>query len=261
MFSLSAVLLSGIAAFSSPVASTSAQVAVAPEAVALDAHSSQAVTAQDSASTQAPAQDASPFPESTALAQGLSPDALAGLSDLIQGFVEDREIVGGELLVIQGGRTVLHQAYGLSDLEGGVPMRTDSVFCVRSMTKPLIGTAVLMLVDDRVIALDDKVSKYLPAFDVDGAGDVGRDDASSGEEQGEGTSGGNDDTSSHGANATVKFGPRDITIEQLLRHTSGLPMSLIARADLDALLGEGGIIAVAALGAAHGPETEPGTAF
>ena len=148
-------------------------------------------------------------------------------------------------------------------------MRTDSVFCVRSMTKPLIGTAVLMLVDDRVIALDDKVSKYLPAFDVDRAGEGAGDDAGSGDEQGEGAGGGKRDGAgddqhsgnSQGANATAKFSPRDITIEQLLRHTSGLPMSLIARADLDELFAQGGIDAVAALGAAHGPETEPGTAF
>ena len=221
----------------------------------------------------------------------------------MQGFVDDREIVGGELLVIQHGRTVLHQAYGWNDLEGGVPIRTDSVFCVRSMTKPLIGTAVLMLVDDRVIALDDKVSKYLPAFDVDGVGEGAGEEAKRGGASGDkselavgseheavvestsdnrahgastdtsdndnqskgtkrdGVSGDEHDSNSQSANATAKFSPRDITIEQLLRHTSGLPMSLIARADLDELFAQGGIAAVAALGAAHGPETEPGTAF
>lgn len=166
---------------------------------------------------------AATFPPTTALAEGLSPDALAGLSDLVQAFVDDGEVVGAELLVIQSGRTVLHQAYGWSDLDAELPMQTDSVFCVRSMTKPLIGTAVLMLVDDRQLKLDDEVAAYLPSFDVEGA--------------------------------------RAITVEQLLRHTSGLPMSLIARADLDALFADGGIAAVAALGGAHGPETPPGTAF
>ncbi|MDF1799298.1 MAG: serine hydrolase [Planctomycetota bacterium] len=169
------------------------------------------------------AQDAPTFPPTTALAEGLSPDALAGLEAMVQGFVDDREIVGAELMVIQSGRTVLHEAYGWSDLEAELPLQKGSVFCVRSMTKPLIGTAVLMLVDDRVLSLDDKVAEHLPAFDVDGA--------------------------------------REITIEQLLRHTSGLPMSLILSSDLDTLLSGGGIQAVAALGAAHGPDTPPGTAF
>ena len=53
-----------------------------------------------------------PFPPATAIEQGISPDALARLDALVRSFVEDEEIVGGELLVIAGGRTIQHEAYG-----------------------------------------------------------------------------------------------------------------------------------------------------
>ncbi|MDP6740114.1 MAG: serine hydrolase domain-containing protein, partial [Planctomycetota bacterium] len=102
---------------------------------------------------QEPADSDAPFPASNALAEGVSPDVLADLGDLIQGFVDDKEIVGAELLVIKNGHSILHEAYGWRDREAQVAMETGSVFCVRSMTKPLIGASILMLVDDREIKL------------------------------------------------------------------------------------------------------------
>jgi len=164
--------------------------------------------AQDSESTAS-----SPFPASSAIAEGISPEGLKGLGNLIQSFVDDDEIVGGELLVIKNGKSVLHEAYGLRNRETAEAMEVGSVFCIRSMTKPLVGTSILMLIDDDRLELDDLASAYLPAFDVDGL--------------------------------------RDITIEHLLTHTSGLPMSQILSADLSALEAQGGIMAVANLSRAE----------
>lgn len=169
---------------------------------------------------QQPTAPSEPFPASTALAEGVSPEALAGLGALVQSLVDEEEVVGAELLVIKNGRSILHEAFGWSDREADVPMRVGSLFCVRSMTKPVIGAAVLMLVDDEQLALDDKVASRLPAFDVDGK--------------------------------------RDITVEQLLTHTSGLPMSLLLGKDLREIED---IQAVAALGGACELEFEPGSGF
>ncbi len=144
----------------------------------------------------APAQDTSTppaFPPSIALEQGISPEILAGLDALVRSFVETDEIVGAELQVIVHGRTVLHEGYGWRDREERVPMEPGGVFCVRSMTKPLIGAAIWMLVEDGRLELSDHVAKYLPSFEGEGL--------------------------------------RDITIEHLLRHESGLPMSLIIADD------------------------------
>lgn len=139
------------------------------------------------------------FPPSTALAEEVSPESLARLGQLVQSFVDDEEIVGAELLVIKNGRSILHEGFGLKDQEQEVAMGTDNVFCVRSMTKPLIGTSILMLVGDKQLRLSDPVSKHLPEFD-------------------------NEEHSS-------------ITIEQLLTHTSGMSMSRIMAMDLTTLEG------------------------
>ena len=108
-----------------------------------------------------------PFPTSSALAEGVSPEALAKLSQLVQTLIDDNEIVGAELLVIKNGHSILHEAFGLRDREAELPMETGSVFCVRSMTKPVVGAAILMLVEDKLLELDDHVAQYLPAFDVE----------------------------------------------------------------------------------------------
>jgi len=160
------------------------------------------------------------FPPSSALAEGLSPDSLAALDELIQSFVDDEEIVGAELLVIKNGKSVLHEAYGWRDREAELAMETGNVYCVRSMTKPLIGASILMLTEDGALKLSDRASQHLAAFDTD----------------------------------TL----RQITIEQLLHHTSGLPMSQIMAWNLNEL---DGIQAVAALGAKAELEFPPGTDF
>jgi len=168
-----------------------------------------------------PAQDsAPPFPPSTALAERISPETLAGLSDLVRSFVDQSEIVGAELLVIVHGHTILHEGYGWRDRERQLPMQPGGVFCVRSMTKPLIGASIWMLIEEGKLHLGDRVAAYLPAFDVDGK--------------------------------------REITIEQLLTHTSGLPMSLILARDPRALES---VRSVADLGGACQLEFEPGSAF
>jgi CubicO group peptidase (beta-lactamase class C family) len=161
-----------------------------------------------------------PFPASTALAESVSPDSLESLSKLVQSLVDDEEVVGAELLVIKNGRSILHEAYGWRDREAQVAMETGSVFCVRSMTKPFIAASILMLVDDREIKLDDHVAEYLPSFDVEGS--------------------------------------RDITVEHLLTHTSGLPMSLLFGKNPRELKS---IQAVAELGAGYELDFEPGSAF
>jgi CubicO group peptidase (beta-lactamase class C family) len=148
------------------------------------------------------------------------PGALTKLSHLVQSLVEEEEIVGAELLVIQDGKPILHEAYGWRDRESELPMATGSVFCVRSMTKPLIGASILMLAEEGLLGLDDKISQYLPYFDEDTT--------------------------------------RDITIEQLLQHTSGLPMSLIMNRNLTDL---DGIQAVAQLGGGYALSFTPGSAF
>lgn len=129
------------------------------------------------------------FPTATPESQGLSSEALNKLCDVIKGYVDDDQIVGAEMVIIKNRKTVLDKAFGWKDREDKVLMTPNTIFSIRSMTKPITGTAIQMLIEEGKLALSDPVSKYLPAFDNDKS--------------------------------------RKITIEQLLTHRSGLPASLL----------------------------------
>jgi len=108
----------------------------------------------------------SPFPPASAESQGLSKEALDTLCREVQGFLEDQRMVGAELLVIKNRRTVLHEVFGWRDIEGDrkTPMERNTIFNIRSMTKPITATAVQMLIDEGRIGLHDKAGRYLPPF-------------------------------------------------------------------------------------------------
>jgi len=137
----------------------------------------------------ASAQEGAAFPAATPQSQGIPAAAVRRLADEVAGYVKAGTIVGGELLVIKNRKTILHEAIGDRDREAKLPMQRNTIFNVRSMTKPLTGVAVQILVDEGKIRLDDPVARYLPGFDNDKS--------------------------------------RAITIKQLLQHRSGLPLTIL----------------------------------
>ena len=130
-------------------------------------------------------ESSSPFSRSSPEDVGMSSERLRNVVNTVQEWVDNDEIVGAIMLVIRHDKVVLHEAVGWNDREKNIPMEVGNIVEMQSMTKPLTGTAVLMLMEEGRLVLDDKVSQYLPSFD----------------------------------------NPRseDITIYQLLTHTSGLP--------------------------------------
>ena len=98
---------------------------------------------------------------------GISGAALEGLVRLVGGWVSDGEIIGAEFMLVKDRKIVLHEAMGWNDMERGLPMRRNSIFRMRSMTKPFTGTSVLILREEGQLDLDDRVSDYLPSFDND----------------------------------------------------------------------------------------------
>ncbi len=150
--------------------------------------------------------------------QGLSNETLTKLTETVRGYLDEEMIIGAELVVIKNRSIVLHEVVGWSDRENEVPMEKNSLFNIRSMTKPVTGAAVQILIDEGRLSLDTKAAEYIPGFD-------------------------NEDS-------------RDITVEQLLSHMSGLPLSIIVSADeyetLFSLANATGVI---------GPEFEPGSKF
>ena len=128
------------------------------------------------------------FPAASPESQGMSSESLGMFADTVQGYVDRGLVVGAELLVIKNRRTVFHKSFGWRDRDSEIPMGKDTIFNVRSMTKPLTGAAIQILIDRGDLKLDDLASKYVEGFDIDKS--------------------------------------KKITIRHLLTHRSGLPLTV-----------------------------------
>ena len=93
-----------------------------------------------------------------------------GLSERVDAAVDaalGQRIVGCVILIRRDGEEIYARAAGLADREANVPMRREAIFRLASVTKPIVATAVLRLVDLGLIGLDDRVTRYLPWFTPD----------------------------------------------------------------------------------------------
>jgi CubicO group peptidase (beta-lactamase class C family) len=136
-----------------------------------------------------------PLPRATPESVALSTPRLRQATDLLNQFVADRKIAGAVAAVARRGKLVYLEAVGVQSLETRTPMDARSLFRIYSMTKSVTAVAVMILHEEGRFAMQDPVSKYLPQFrlvmvrDADGA---------------------------------TRAPSREITIEDLLLHTSGL---------------------------------------
>jgi CubicO group peptidase (beta-lactamase class C family) len=150
--------------------------------------------------------------------QGLENETLIHLQETVQGFVDSEEIVGAELVIIKNKNIILHEAFGWKDKENYTPLEKNTVYNLRSMTKPIIGTAIQQLIDQNQLSLETKISEYIPGFNNEAS--------------------------------------ENITVEQLLTHHSGLPLSTMTSLDdfdtLQSLVNATGV---------NGPQFTPGTKF
>jgi CubicO group peptidase (beta-lactamase class C family) len=135
--------------------------------------------------------------------RSFSHQGLERVGDYIKNEITSGIIPGAILLIQQHGKPVYFEKFGVRDVATELSMSADTIFRLYSMSKPITSVAAMMLVDDGKLALDDPVSKYIPAFadlkvGVEKRGEDGK--------------------------PTPALEPLDrpITIEDLMRHTSGL---------------------------------------
>jgi CubicO group peptidase (beta-lactamase class C family) len=95
---------------------------------------------------------------------GMSADRLHRIHEAIQRHIDAGEISGAVTLVARRGRIVHFEAHGLMDIESKRPMEKDAIFRIASMSKPITGVAVMMMLEEGKLRLNDPVSKFLPAF-------------------------------------------------------------------------------------------------
>jgi CubicO group peptidase (beta-lactamase class C family) len=141
---------------------------------------------------------ATPLPSAQPEDVGLSAAALERLSAALRDRVASGHIPGAVALVSRHGKVAYHQAFGRLDPARDAPMPLDAIFRIYSMTKAIVSVGVMMLWEEGRLLLSDPVSRWIPAFadtmvGVVSGGAVGLTDAD-----------------------------RPITVQDLLRHTSGL---------------------------------------
>jgi CubicO group peptidase (beta-lactamase class C family) len=120
----------------------------------------------------------------------------------LQPFVANHTLAGAVTLVASARGVLSLEAVGYMDIAANKPMRTDALFWIASQSKPMTATALMMLVDEGKVSVDDPVEKYLPEFKgqwVKAEGDT--------------------------EHVLLKRPAHPITVKNVLSHTSGLPFS------------------------------------
>ncbi len=136
---------------------------------------------------------------------GMSQARLERIDSMIEEAITQKEIPGAVALIAKDGKIVYHKAFGTANAQGR-PLKKDDIFRIASQTKAITATAVMMLWEEGKFQLDDPISKYIPEFkDPKLVVSFNEEDSS----------------------YTTKSAGREITIRQLLTHTSGLGYGMI----------------------------------
>jgi CubicO group peptidase (beta-lactamase class C family) len=146
---------------------------------------------------------------------GLSAERLEQVDRVIQQYIGEKRVAGASALIARNGKVGYFEAFGMRDVDNELPMEEDTIFRIYSMTKPITSTAVMMLYEEGHFFLREPVSKYIPELKGLKVG-VEKTDLEKGEK----------------TFATVPA-EREITIRDLLRHTSGLTYGFFASSKVD----------------------------
>jgi len=139
---------------------------------------------------------------------GFSEERLARIPRFLADQVAAGALPGAQTLIWRRGELAHHSLVGSMDLARATPMRDDAIFRIYSMTKPITSVALLMLLEEGQVALDDPVTRFIPAFaDLKVTG---------------------------GAKPERSMPNRTMTVLDLMRHTAGLTYGFHNRTPLDA---------------------------
>lgn len=149
---------------------------------------------------------------------GFDSRRLPRIADLTHRYVDEGKMPCALVAVIRHGEEVYRDAYGMADMERGVPVSDDTVFRLFSMTKPITSIGLLQLVERGIVKLEDPVSDYIPEFadtEVYVSGDAD--------------------------GYETRPPDRPIEVVDLLRHTAGLSYAFLEATPVDAIYGRAGI--------------------
>jgi len=159
---------------------------------------------------------------------GFSSERLKRVHELIQQHVDAGDFSGAVTLVARNGRIAHFEAQGMMDIETRKPMATNAMFRIMSMTKPVVGVATLMMIEEGKVRLTDPISRFIPEFKTLKVGVLAP--------VAPGAPAASPAAGQRGAAApppqfyTVPA-EREITVKDLLTHTSGLVSGSISNSE------------------------------
>jgi CubicO group peptidase (beta-lactamase class C family) len=139
-------------------------------------------------------------------AVGMSSERLQRINQLIERKIKEEKIVGAVTLVARRGKVVHLATAGQSDLEANKPLKSDAIFRIYSMTKPITTVAAMMLYEEGKFQIDDPVAMYLPEFK---------------------------DVMVYGEGGALVKPKSPMTIRHLMSHTSGLTYGFFGNTPVD----------------------------
>ena len=154
---------------------------------------------------------AQPLPTARPDSVGMSSERLERITTFMRQEVADKKLPGAVVMVARKGKLVYSQAFGCQHNAAGAPMTTDTIFRIYSMTKPLVSTALMMLVEEGKVQLTDPVSKFLPSFKSPMVSTPSFDAVSG------------------AVSYRLVAANREPTVQDLLRHTSGIAYGELTR--------------------------------
>ncbi|HMF72356.1 MAG TPA: serine hydrolase domain-containing protein, partial [Flavitalea sp.] len=153
-------------------------------------------------------------------AAGYSKERLQRIDQTIQEYVDKKWIAGATAIIVHDGKIVYYKGIGHDDIEKKTPLKRDAIFRIASQTKAITSTAVMILYEEGKFLLDDPISKYIPEFAKPKVLDKF-----------------NEGDSSY----TTVPAKREITIRDLLTHTSGIDYAEIGSKNMKAIYAKAGI--------------------
>ncbi|HEY6082580.1 MAG TPA: serine hydrolase domain-containing protein [Chitinophagaceae bacterium] len=154
--------------------------------------------------------------------EGFSSARLKKIDAMLHGYTDNPEhtVAGVAAIVARNGRIVYYTAAGYRDIAHKIPLQKDDIFRIASQTKAVTAVAVMMLYEEGKILLDDPISKYIPEFSHPKV--LKTFDAAD-------------------SSYTTVPASREVTIRDLLTHTSGISYAVIGTKEANAIYGKAGI--------------------
>src|SRR3954471_5056899 len=151
---------------------------------------------------------------------GMSSERLKRIDANVNEWMASGKLNGAVALIVRNGKVVYNKAFGYDDLAKTKPMKTDMIFRIASQTKAITSTAVLMLYEEGKFLLDDPISDYIPEFTKPVVLDK---------------------LNVADSSYTTVPAKREITIRDLLTHTSGIDYAEIGSKNMKAIYSKAGI--------------------